>query len=164
LSREVSIKKEKSEQIISYEQYKTDNYWLGKSVPIFNSFNKLKEVLDDINNGKKKTVKPPPIFVTRITNIQPLYQLLKEIVMRIMDSNLQEVTKLKSSKVIDYINIMKELRKDTEFRTYKLKQERSFTIVFKYIHPSWNVDDIRKVIEDSGHMVTNIMEHQNARH
>jgi len=133
-------------------------------VPIFNSFNKLKEVLDDINNGKKKTVKPPPIFVTRITNVQPLYQLLKEIVIRIMDSNLQEVTKLKSSKVIDYINIMKELRKDTEFRTYKLKQERSFTIVFKYIHPSWNVDDIRKVIEDSGHMVTNIMEHQNARH
>jgi len=52
---------------------------------------------------------------------------------------------------------MKELKiKDTELRTYKPKQERSFKIVFKYMYSSSNVDDIRKKIENHGHTVIKI--------
>jgi len=51
---------------------------------------------------------------------------------------------------------MKELNsKNKEFHTYKLKQERSFKLV-KHIHTIANLNDIKKQIEDLGHIVTNI--------
>jgi len=54
------------------------------------------------------------------------------------------------------MNIVKELRsRDTEFHTYKLKQERSFKVVFKHIH-SINADDIKKGIKNQRYTVTNI--------
>jgi len=46
--------------------------------------------------------------------------------------------------------------KNTEFYTYKPKQERSFKVVLKHIHATANLDDIKKEIEDLGHTVTNI--------
>jgi len=57
---------------------------------------------------------------------------------------------------------VKELKnKNTEFHTYKPKQERSFKVVLKHIHV--NLDDIKKEIEDLGQTVTN-MEHQGAKY
>jgi hypothetical protein len=56
------------------------------------------------------------------------------------------------------MNIVKELKsRDTEFHMYKPKQKRSFEIVFlyKHIHATANLDNIRKEIEDEGHIVTN---------
>jgi len=48
---------------------------------------------------------------------------------------------------------MKEFKnRDMEFHTYKLKQERNFKVVFKYMHLSSNANDIRKEIEDHGHI------------
>jgi len=52
---------------------------------------------------------------------------------------------------------MKELKnKSTKFYTYKLKQGKSFKVVLKHIHTTANLDDIKKEIEDLGHIVTNI--------
>jgi len=57
---------------------------------------------------------------------------------------------------------MKELKnKNTEFYTYKPKQGRSFKnyfkVVLKYIHTTANLDDIKKEIEDLGHIVTTLI-------
>jgi len=58
-----------------------NNYWLNKLVSISNNFEKLQEVFDDKNDNAivEKTIKPPPIFV-RVNNIQPLSQMLEEII------------------------------------------------------------------------------------
>jgi len=52
---------------------KTDNYWLNKCVPTTNSFEELKEMVDDINDNTrmKKTIKSSIRGVTigGVTNI-----------------------------------------------------------------------------------------------
>jgi len=58
--------------------------------------------------------------------------------------------------------------KNTEFHTYKSKQERSFKIVLKHIHATVNVDDIREEIENQEQTIMEHhmehMEHQEARY
>jgi hypothetical protein len=52
---------------------------------------------------------------------------------------------------------VKELKnRDTEFHIYKPKQEKNFKIVLKHIHATAYLDDIKKEIENLGHIVTNI--------
>jgi hypothetical protein len=64
--------------------------------------------------------------------------------------------KIQLNSSIVSINIEKEIKsRNTKFCTYKLKQERSFKVVFKYMQSS-NVDDFKREIEDHGHIVTNI--------
>jgi len=46
--------------------------------------------------------------------------------------------------------------KNTEFHTYKPKQERSFRLVLKNIHPSTDLNCIKQRLTDTGHVVTNI--------
>jgi len=56
-----------------------------------------------------------------------------------------------------HVNVKKELKsKNTEFYTYKPKQEKSFKVVLKHIHATKNLDDIKKEIEDLRHTVTSI--------
>jgi hypothetical protein len=48
-------------------------------------------------------------------------------------------------------NIVKELKtKNTEFHTYKPKQEKSFRLIHKYTLQDDNLDDIKKEIEELG--------------
>jgi len=57
---------------------------------------------------------------------------------------------------IAYVNIVKELKnKNTEFHTYKSKQGRSFKVILEHIYAA-NPDDIKKEIEDLGHIIANI--------
>jgi len=46
--------------------------------------------------------------------------------------------------------------KNTEFHTYKPKQERSFIVVLKNSHPSTDLNGIKQSLIDTGHVVTNI--------
>ena len=56
-----------------------------------------------------------------------------------------------------YKEVIKELEaKNTQFYTYKPKQERSFKVVLRNIHPSVNQDDLTKELQELGHQVTNI--------
>jgi len=50
-------------------------------VPIFNSLDEFKEIVNNINNNEKveKIIKPSLIFVAKIINIQPFSQLLEKI-------------------------------------------------------------------------------------
>jgi len=122
-----------------------------------NSFERLEEVLDDENNNIRveKTVKPPPIFVDKVSNFSSLSQVLKEVAIDEYEIKIMnEQTKIQPKSSITYVDILKN--KDTEFHTYKPKQERNFKVVLKHIHAIANLDDIKKEIEDLGHIVTNI--------
>jgi len=70
---------------------------------------------------------------------------------------MNEQTKIQPKSSIVYVSIVKELRnRNTEFHTYKPKQERSFKVILKHIHATTNLNDIKKEIEDLEHTVTNI--------
>jgi len=95
----------------------------------------------------KELSNPFPFFVSEIINIQSISQLLEEIA--ISDSEMKIISnkqvKIQPKSSIVYVNIVKELKnRNTEFYTYKLKQERSFKGFLKHIHSSINVDVIRK--------------------
>jgi len=63
------------------------------------------------------------------------------------------MSKQTSSQRAPYINIVKELKnKNTEFHTYKPKQETSFKVVLQHIHATADLDDIKKEIEDLGQL------------
>jgi len=108
-----------------------------------NSFKYLGEVFDDENNIRvEKTVKPPFIFVDKVSNFSSLSQLLKEIATKYEITTeyeyeikiMNEQTKIHPKSSIAYVNIVKELKnKNAEFHIYKPKQERSFKVIFKYI-------------------------------
>jgi len=52
---------------------------------------------------------------------------------------------------------VKELKtRNTEFHTYKPKQQRSFKVVLKDMLPQEKIDAIKRDIEELGHKVTNI--------
>jgi hypothetical protein len=56
-----------------------------------------------------------------------------------------------------YTTIVKALiDKNTEFHTYKPRQDRSFRVVLKNIHPSTDLNDIKQDLKDKGHEVMNI--------
>jgi len=56
-----------------------------------------------------------------------------------------------------YTAIIKELmEKNTKFHTYKPRQDRSFRVVLKNLHPSTEVNDIKQALKEEGHEATNI--------
>jgi len=60
---------------------------------------------------------------------------------------------------------MKELKsRNTEFYTYKPKQERSYEVGLKHFHITENINDIKKGIDHEGHIVDQHMEHQRQKH
>jgi len=48
------------------------------------------------------------------------------------------------------------MEKNTEFHTYKPRQDRSFRVVLKNLHPSTEVNDIKQTLNEEGHEATNI--------
>jgi len=60
--------------MMSHKQFKMDNYWLSKAILTSNSFEELEEVYKDINDNAKveKTVKPFPVLIVRVNNIQAI--------------------------------------------------------------------------------------------
>jgi len=102
-------------------------------VPITNSF---EEEFDGANTNVRirKIAKPLSIFVAKIDNFSS--QLLKEIAAGEYEIKIiNKQIKIQPKSFIAYVNILKELKsKNTEFHTYKPKQEGSFRIVLKHIH------------------------------
>jgi hypothetical protein len=66
---------------------KSNGNWLNP-IPISNRFSPLQEEDDLVNQstpGKEDTPKPPPIYITNVTSIPPLFQLLDKIVPKLYD-------------------------------------------------------------------------------
>ncbi|GBP64658.1 Nucleic-acid-binding protein from transposon X-element [Eumeta japonica] len=75
-----------------------------------------------------------------------------------------ERVKIQTKSPESYSTIYKELKnRSTEFFTYQPKQERSFRVVLKRIHPSTSTDDIKQALEDLHHKPNNIWNVKNTK-
>ena len=114
------------------------------------------------NENSEKNVnepEPPPIYVDGVKNINPLMELLNEIVKEryIIKALNQDQVKVQPKTGEAYTIIVKALtEKNTQFHTYKPKQERSFRVVLKNLHYSTDINEIKESINSLGHDVHNI--------
>ena len=95
----------------------------------------------------------------RVNNIQPLIDLLSDSAEGKYEIKILKAEEVRVQPRTDktYSIIVKELqKKGTEFHTFKSKQDRSFRVVLKNIHPSMDITEIKAAIDDFGHQVTNI--------
>lgn len=143
------------------KQTKLSHYWLSNPVPTSNSFEALN--LDKTTEREPeipdKSLKPPPIFVDGVENITPLKQLLDEFAkteyeLKVLRNNSVKIL-MKTHEVYKKVEEQLDL-KGTDYYTYKPKQERSFKVVLKNMHPSTNVEDIKAALLELGHETVNI--------
>lgn len=150
-------------QLRALKQTRISNYWLNApaTATTSNRYEEL-EVEDEEDRSKKlvnKEPKPPPIYVDGVNNISPLTNLLNikakdEYVIKIINKEQLKIQVKSSEK---YSVIVKELQqRNTNFHTYKPKEERNFRVVLKNIHPTVNTEDLKNEIASHGHEVTNI--------
>ncbi|XP_050677224.1 uncharacterized protein LOC126973896 [Leptidea sinapis] len=127
------------------------NYWLVAPVTTSNRFDLLDDESQITANPAPKPIRPPPIFVDKVSNMQPLSKMLEEVasndyVIKVLQG---ERVKIQSKSSDTYCLIYKELKKrNTEFFTYQPKQNRSFRVVLKHMHPSTDTDDLKAALEE----------------
>lgn len=142
----------------SQKQTKLNSYWLSAPITTSNRFSGL-DVINNSSETSQKPIKPPPLFVDKVSNIQPLYDMLNATVTDQYEIKILrgEQVKIQPKTTEAYTKIYKELQKrETEFYTYKPKEERSFRVVLKNIHPTTETNDIKVALEELDHKVTNI--------
>lgn len=133
-------------------------YWLDD--PGRQNQNRFSVLEVDAPDVPKEIVhKPPPIFVDKVINIQPLIKILNENI-----SDKYEIKVLKHDRIkiqpklpeafSKIVKILEE--KNTEFYTYKLKEERNFKVVLRNMHYSSDTEDIKDELNRLGHKVVNI--------
>lgn len=142
-----------------------DKYWLGS--PSGSSSNRYATLaMDEEEEPNSREMqkeprisKPPPIYVSGVSNIQPLRKLLSEIAgdeYMLKTLNREEI-KIQANADSTYSKITKALiEKNTQFHTYKVKSERNFNVVLKGLHYSTPNEEIREEIELHGHKVINV--------
>lgn len=148
------------------KQQTLTTYWLSKPTAIANkSSNRFEGLpvdepgIEFQNEIAKKEPKPPPIFVSKVDNIQPLKDLLEEIAQNNYEIRIlrEDELKIQSATIETYSTITKALEeKNTEFHTFRPKQERLFNVVLKGMHSSTSLVEIKEEIEILGHDVVNI--------
>lgn len=141
------------------KQTKLGTYWLSQAEPISttNSFAQLD--VDPSQNLAEKVLKSPPIYVDKVENIQPLVNLLNEYALDNYELKVlnNDQVKIQPKTPDAYRDIVKQLEiKNTEFYTYKPKQDRTFKVVLKNMHPSTDIEELKKSMADLGHNCTNI--------
>lgn len=99
------------------------------------------------------------IFIDKVSNIQSLIELLNE---HTIDNYELKILRNDQVKILSktseiYTTIIKQLEiKETEFYTYKPKQDRNFKVILKDMHLSSNTNEIKEALEDRGYIVNNI--------
>ena len=128
-----------------------DGYWLSTTTS--NSFAQLEKPDEPM---ELKEPRPPPIFVTVVQNTKPLQNLLNSLAPKMYDLKIlgSESVKIQSAKPETFTVIVKALtEKKTSFHTYQPKQERAFRVVLLNIHPTTDIEDIKKELSELGHHV-----------
>ena len=142
------------------------DYWLSNPIKTTNSFQPLQNQSEniDVSNPEKKDdpikiLKSPPIFINGVDNIRPLIELLNKIAenkytIKILSNNEVKIIPHSPEK---YVPIVEELKKkNTQFYTYQMKQNKPYKCVLRNIHPSVDPKDIKIEIENLGHKVVRI--------
>ena len=140
------------------KQTKLD-YWL--SVNNNNQFSALQTESDCESNGNNADeidVKPPPIFVDRVENIQPLVQMLNDCSNNSYELKILNLNRVKIQATTSdsFSTIIRQLdEKNTEFHTQH-KNDRNFKVILKNMHPSFDTGEISMALLEYRHVVTNI--------
>ena len=137
---------------------KTD-YWLGEALTTTNRFSSLMEETTEEAPAQHTDPKPPPIFISGVVNIQPLIELLNVIAPNkyLVKTLSNEQVRVELTESSIYTTIIKALmEKQTEFHTYKPRQVRSFRVVIRNLHPSTEIQDIKRALIEKGPEVTNV--------
>lgn len=145
-----------------HKQTRLSDGWLSKPVETSNAFGALQENVNDKdheNANAEEIRKPPPIFIEGVENIQPLIDLLKICApnghtFKCLYNNQVKVQPNSSQNYTDIIKALTE--KTTEFHTYQLKENRSFRVVVRNLHPTVDQTILKEEIEAKGHVVKNI--------
>jgi hypothetical protein len=143
------------------KQTNEDTYWLD-APPITNRFSILTEEEDSAQHCTEiiaHTPTPPPIFVYGVKNISPLVQLLEQVAHSQYEIKAlsNDQVRIKPTTAEHYRIIIKALAdKQTDFHTYKLKEEKGYKVVLKNMHHSISTEDIKEEIEKLNHKVANI--------
>ena len=133
------------------------DYWLGGTIPTTNRFRSLSE--QQMEGADKQSTEPktPPIFISGVTNIQSLIELLNTTAKDKYLVKTLHNDEVKPTESSIYTATVKALTdKNIELHTYKPRQYRSFRVVLKNIQPSTDVDNIKQNLKDKGHEVQNI--------
>jgi hypothetical protein len=142
-----------------YPTTKKTDYWLGEAVPTSNRFSTLEEEIPTDDHIHSSDPKLPPIFISGVTNIKPLIELLNALGPNkyLVKTLPHDQVKVQPTESPVYTAIIEALMdRNTEFHTYKPKQDRSFRVVLKNLHPSTDVNDIKQALKEEGHEATNI--------
>jgi hypothetical protein len=135
---------------------KPSDHWLNPT-PTSNCFTALQQD-EDLNNHPHLVRRPPPtppIYITNVTNIPPLLQLLDQIVPHLYEIKAQ--VKIQPKTPDSYRIITKALLdRQTQFHTFKPKEDRTYRVVLKNMHYSIDPEDIKTEIENLGHKVANV--------
>ena len=141
------------------------DYWLNKPIETQNAFTILQPASDESNiqdtstNNKVTPLKSPPIYVSGVEDIRPLKGMLNKIAennytLKLLSNNEVKIQPNTSEK---YLPIIEELKKkNTEFHTYQRKQDKTYKTVLRNMHPSVDVEELKKEIEGKNHKVTRI--------
>lgn len=143
------------------------DYWLNQPPK---TSNRYKELEDQEQTDKEqetttetsittKVIKPPPLFVVGVKFIQPLVDLLKTVAPNqyIQKCLNNDEVKIQANTKEAYQAIIKALmEKDTQFHTYQLKEDRSFRVVLRNMHPSTDIEQLKAEINALGHEVRNV--------
>jgi len=137
---------------------KTD-YWLGKSLPTTNRFSSLMEETPEEAPAQHTDPKPPLIFISGVANIKHLIELLNVIAPNeyLVKTLPNGQVRIQPTESPIYTTIIKALmEKNKEFHIYKPRQDRSFRAVIRNLHPSTEVQDIKRALTEKGNEVTNV--------
>ena len=135
------------------------DYWLGGTIPTTNGFSSLSEEQMEEADKQRTESKPPPIFISGVTNIKPLIELLNTIAKDkyLVKTLYNDQVRVQPTESSIYTTIVKALiDQNTEFHTYKPRQDRSFRVVLKNIHTSMDLNNIKQGLKDKEHEVMNI--------
>lgn len=140
-----------------------NDYWLNKPIETENRFQILHEE-NEPGNTATITSKPPPITIYQVQNITPLQKLLDSLIntrYQISSLGLHKI-KLQLENTEDFNSALLALDKNkTEYHTYRPKQEKTYRVIMKGLHPSSDIDFIKDELKKEGHETTNIW---NIRH
>lgn len=127
-------------------------------------------MITDANDHQKSSERPPPIFVSDVTNYTAFSQFLKQQkadqCLRREIANKQLVLTTKT--VDEFRNLQKVLSKEVanptqidtfgkiSFHTYQLKSERAFTVYLRHLPRMMNPQDIKEALELEGFSVRHL--------
>jgi len=103
--------------------------------------------------------KPPPIFISGVLNVNLLTELLNSLAPNkylVKTLSNYQVRVQPTESAVYTASIKALMEKNTEFHIYKPRQNRSFRVVLKNLHPTNEVNDIKQALKKEGHEATNI--------